>query len=503
MDTNTIKRSRNLDNRREPWQYDAPMYHDFEQESPSYGRCSVDKWFDTSATKGLQSPVSGRDGDDGDVKDDVSSKVYDDGLENKRVGKKVVDDGPGKRTRRVALGNLTNTFTMAEPVVPQAAPREMIKKKVEEEQVVVEETMTKKVVEQGPVKETDNAEQVVYVVEKARKVVPPAPKTRSQTKKKQKITSVQNLTVPKSPMLLSRIRSTSHRKVVKSSEELEMEEIERKRKEVAKLKQKSAKRENAGMIESLTSNNNAGGAKRKKTHHDVLLKDKVGGFSIGTSGPVTRSQNKPWNPKLTCPKSPNFATNRRARPPRFKSSEEIELERISKAAKSIKATLTRAKTNALTIPEPFSFETEKRATGSRIRSNTSDVGLKPFIFGEGPVTRSKSKHVVHMTRVGPEKKKTKPVPTVQEQKRMSSPKALPLSKTNDNDVKPVKSCLTRTRPVTRGSLLKGGAMRVVRKEVEEEENVVHDDGNSCADKEESKEEGGVALEDDTTSTEKV
>lgn len=43
---------RELDSR---WEFDAPRFYDFEEGSPDG---SPDKWFDTSATKGLASPIA-------------------------------------------------------------------------------------------------------------------------------------------------------------------------------------------------------------------------------------------------------------------------------------------------------------------------------------------------------------------------------------------------------------------------------------------------------------
>eukprot|EP00889_Picochlorum_renovo_P000454 jgi/Picre1/27484/NNA_000451.t1 len=70
--------------------------------SPSYGACSVDEWFDTSATKGLMSPVSGGGSPDGD--DSEGQK----GVEKE-------SDVTSKE--RKVLGNVTNTIKVVDPVV--------------------------------------------------------------------------------------------------------------------------------------------------------------------------------------------------------------------------------------------------------------------------------------------------------------------------------------------------------------------------------------------------
>lgn len=437
---------------RGPWEYDAPMYHDFEQSSTSYDNCSVDKWFDTSATKGLRSPVSGSDKENRSVQEEVTSKVS--------------TSAPGMRK---ALGNVTNTIQMMDPVVGRE--KTLSKAKVVSSAVVrkAETVRCTPKVAPPPSVPVEKETRVVDkdVKEKVVETTARRPVTRSQKKQA-------SLTVPKSPRLLSRLRSDLHRKVVKSSEELELEEIERKRMAIQSRKARknpAEKRKDAGIERPAKKT-------RIAIQHDTSLANVAGSFCVGKAidSGSSKTRKKSSRPKLTMPKSPNFATTRRARPPRFKSTEELELEMIAKIKfkarpmnKSVISRVAPPKSGpkqgkSLTVPEPFSFATDKRAKQSSTHRQADSSSVKPFVFGGGPVTRSKAKHIV---TVGTRKKESHkpvavdPAPVLKEG---DVPEKLPMEPQKTAQPQKSTQVMPVVRPVTRGSLLRGGAMRVVRKD---------------------------------------
>lgn len=310
------------------------------------------------------------------------------------------------------------------------------------------------------------------------------PVTRSQKKQA-------SLTVPKSPKLLSRLRSDLHRKVVKSSEELELEEIERKRMAIQSRKRRKnpAEKRKDAVIEQRPAKKT-----RNAIQHDTSLANVAGSFCVGKAidDGSSKTRKKSSRPKLTMPKSPNFATTRRARPPRFKSTEELELEMIAKIkfkarpmSKSVVSRVAPPKSGpkqgkSLTVPEPFSFATDKRAKQS-IHRQADSSSVKPFVFGGGPVTRSKAKHIVTLGT----RKKESQMPLVVEPapvlKEGYVPEKLPMEPQKTTQPQRSTQPMPVVRPVTRGSLLRGGAMRVVRKDEDvfesppEEDRIVHED----------------------------
>ncbi|KAI8113496.1 hypothetical protein M9435_003497 [Picochlorum sp. BPE23] len=480
------------------WEYDAPRFHDFEQPSPSYGACSVDEWFDTSATKGLMSPVSGGGSPDG-------------GDSEGQKGVEKESDVTSKE--RKVLGNVTNTIKVVDPVVGMGPQKHHTRSVVETRNVCTADAKAdvcheKAVHATRPVKRDEKPVALAEVKEdveetsvQKKQEMPALHREDAASKKKKQDAAMHRpvtrswtgkLTVPKSPMLLSRMRGTVHKKVIKSSEELEMEEIERKRKEVAALKKKNQCHRNTGLEQPRQTQNkrkqvtvprepNLRTSKRMRTVAAVA----PSGFTVGKpstsnrqlrarnarpvardeSRPVTRSQNR----KLTLPKTPNFATKGRTRAPRFKTTEELELEEIERnkfKAKPLNRKILEKKQSSkpaikskkpVTVPQPFSFATEKRAASGHSRGSAEISYPKPFIFGEGPVTRSKAKVATTKSTqkagVGPKSQREK----------KSSTEPVVTASIDDGLAQP------RIRQAARGSLLLGGAMRVIRSQNDDDE----------------------------------
>eukprot|EP00890_Picochlorum_soloecismus_P001188 jgi/Picsp_1/206/NSC_00205-R1_hypothetical protein CHLNCDRAFT_50139 [Chlorella variabilis] len=348
------------------------------------------------------------------------------------------------------------------------------------------------------------------------------------------------LTVPRSPMLRSKQRCNSQKgKHIKSSEELEIEEIEKKRKEAQKLRKKSQRYIEASLRGSsrLAPKPAAGTAagtgnkrrpltvprepklrtsKRQRTATAAtatvpnLITSRGSGFTMGSRnkaaeasqrekrqreqaarrGPVTRSQAKP---RLTRPKTPNFATNRRARAPRYKPSEEIELEQIAQYKPFHPRPITRSMgehkpkqvvkaKKELTVPQPFSFATDKRAT-RKPPAISNDPPM--FVFGaEGPVTRSRAKQTT--TSRPALKGSTKETKSCLSRDSDTSFASESTNPSVDKISAPKLSVGGASLGRARGSLLRGGAVRVlqpatVATEVEEPAAVEKEETTVCGD----------------------
>lgn len=514
------------------WEYDAPRFHDFEQPSPSCGECSVDKWFDTSATKGLMSPVSGGGSPDGEDSDGQREEVQQGDVTSKARGG--VTKGMRMEERKV-LGNVTNTIKVVDAVVGFGHQKQHAKSVLDTRKVcksagkaprtegevqssqVEKQTSTKFDSAKRSVEGNTGGKHTALGIEGEHKVEKVHPKVSVQKKeempvlRKEDVVSKRKqdeaihrpvtrswtgkLTVPKSPMLLSRMRGTVHKKVIKSSEELEMEEIEKKKKEVAALRRKSQHPKKNGVEQprqpqhkrkqvTVPREPNLRTSKRMRTVANAPREAAApSGFTVGkpdmstrqnrarNSRPVTRDASRPvtrsQSQKLTLPKTPNFATKSRVRAARFKTTEELELEEIEKnkfKAKPLNRKILEKKQNSksvikskkpATVPQPFSFATEKRAASVNSRSVDKSYP-KPFIFGEGPVTRKKAK--IATTR----STKQVDVPLKSQPEKILAEPAV-AARTDEGLVQP------RIRHASRGSLLLGGAMRVIRRQNDDEQ----------------------------------
>ena len=407
--------------------------------------------FDTSATRGLRSPSASGSG-----------KAH----EKEREKEREVTSTE-QRQARSALAEITNA----------AVPSEILK----------DVSMAPAVVHK-PVTRSQSAAPHAGTG-------PKAPRQRGPQRPSKPPHVGRQLTVPKSPMLLSRLRSDGRMRV-KSTEEMELERIEKERQSLAaKYKRKQAQ-EGLGGDENVRSN------KRLKAAGINALSVKGGGFTVGAETAdagvrrSTRSSTRAkggagaWKPKLTVPQSPAFATNGRVRAPRYKSSEELQLEEIAKvrlakgghgkkaAATAVSKPLSKSRIAPLTIPEPFNFATAacgaKSTTAARsafaARAGTRSAKLvksataqptQPTVFVEGPITRSRA-HVVETKK----RDKSRPALAVNGGAQAA---ATHVAGTNERTSKGMKMN-ARPRQATRGpSMLRGGAMRIVRTEADDPE----------------------------------
>ena len=399
--------------------------------------------FDTSATRGLRSPTASGSGK---------------ALEKEKEKEREVSSTEQGRARS-ALAEITN-----------AAASSAVLKAVSVVPVV-----------HKPVTRSQSAARPPGSGAKARAPLPPSkpPHTGRQ------------LTVPKSPMLLSRLRSDGRMRV-KSTEELELERIEKERQALAA----KYKRKQQAACEGHGGDEDVRSSKRLKSASSTVV---AGGFTVGAEAAdvgmrqSTRSSTRAkgskgaWKPKLTVPQSPAFATNGRVRAPRYKSTEELQLEEIAKvrlakgghgkkaAEKAVSNPRPKSRMAPLTIPEPLNFTTTAcgaksttaaRSTGAA-RAGTRSVKsataqpTQSTAFVEGPVTRSRA-YVVET------KKRNKRRPAFASIKGAEA--GTHTAEHTNERTNNVMKMNARSGQATRGaSMLRGGAMRVVRTEDEDPE----------------------------------
>ncbi|KAG7669501.1 hypothetical protein Ndes2526B_g05838 [Nannochloris sp. 'desiccata'] len=283
---------------------------------------------------------------------------------------------------------------------------------------------------------------------------------KKQQKQQQQKPSQPQITVAKSPFLRSKQRSVTHRQQSKATEELEMEQIVKAKKEAAALRRRNARSVGPALqgrtaapsrpapkrpITEPSKEFNLRTAKRQRVHgmetrhhnQPSALSTAAAGapspwkstaqrVAEFTTGVATRQANQRQRlasrgggqqqrgrAELTVPRTPRFATKSRARAPRFKPTEEAEAAKAMAEAQAVKirqkkdtarahtavvppAARRRSERRPLTEFKPFSFATDVRAAQ---RSTKPAAELPPFIFGpekNGPVTRSQA-HVVTTT----------------------------------------------------------------------------------------------------------
>eukprot|EP00887_Chlorella_sp_A99_P001555 scaffold8.g1555.t1 len=220
-----------------------------------------------------------------------------------------------------------------------------------------------------------------------------------------------------SPHLRVRLRSCGHE--TKTTEQLELERLEAEKQEAAQFRRRNAEAVKAVLAPPLPPAVHSAKpltepvavelrtSKRQRQH--AMETRSMAGSDASEGQPVARPKPKRTEAVgqpagLTVPKSPQFATKKRVRPPRFKPREVVEEEEMAAMPKfkarpfDKDALLAQGKAGVPwvaprppTAPEPFHLTTDQRA---EVHGGSSDA--KPFVFkaegGEGGrVTRSRAK----------------------------------------------------------------------------------------------------------------
>jgi hypothetical protein len=264
--------------------------------------------------------------------------------------------------------------------------------------------------------------------------------------KKQQQRSKPQITVAKSPFLRSKQRSATQRQQTKTTEELEMEQVEKAKKEAAALRRRNA-RSVGPALQGRTAGParpapkrpptepvrefNLRTAKRQRVHGMETRHQNHGGLSSAmvagvaapspwkstaqrvaefTTGVATRQMNQRQRPaprgrqqqqrgraELTVPRTPRFATKTRARAPRFKPTEEEDAAKAVAEAQALKIRQKKEADKARNpvLPPAARRRSERRpltefkpfsfATDVRatVRSTKPAAELPPFVFGAG------------------------------------------------------------------------------------------------------------------------
>lgn len=251
------------------------------------------------------------------------------------------------------------------------------------------------------------------------------------------------ITVAKSPFLRSKQRSVTHRQLAKTTEELEMEQVEKAKKEAAALRRRNARSVGPALqgrtaapsrpapkrpITEPSKAFNLRTAKRQRVHgmetrHQnqptagsaaaevasspwKSTAQRVAEFTTGVATRQAnqtqrlaprgrRQQQQRGRAELTVPRTPRFATKTRARAPRFKPTEEAEAAKAMAEAEAVKIRQKKetARANNAVIPLAARRRSERKpltefkpfsfATDVRAaqRSTKPAAELPPFIFG--------------------------------------------------------------------------------------------------------------------------
>ncbi|KZV16250.1 hypothetical protein F511_42402 [Dorcoceras hygrometricum] len=279
------------------------------------------------------------------------------------------------------------------------------------------------------------------------------------------------LTRPKTPEFETsqRVRSTK----IKSSAELEEEMM-------AKIPKFKALPLNKRILEAPTITSVQKSAFQppqfKEFHLETMSRaNQKAETSTVASVESTQDQSHSWKPQLTAPKSPLLQTCLRARPPRVKSSTELEEEELKKVpqfkARPLNRKILESKgeigllsnmKKQVTIPQEFHFAIDKR-----IPPPTAVVDLfdKLSLVSEPhqekfPKNTTPDPFHLHTEERGAEKEKRKTEELMQkqlEEERARIPKALPYPYTTDYPEippKPEPKPCTKPEPFHLESLLK-------------------------------------------------
>lgn len=256
-----------------------------------------------------------------------------------------------------------------------------------------------------------------------KKAAPVKKQQRQQQKRSQP-----QITVAKSPFLRSKQRSVTHRQQAKTTEELELEQVEKAKKEAAALRRSNARSVGPALkgrtaapsrpapkrpITAPSKEFNLRTSKRQRVHRmETRQQNDSNALSMGapaaagapspwkstaqrvaefTTGVATRqrqtNQRQPRPPRggrqqqqqqqrgraeLTVPRTPRFATKTRARAPRFKPTEEVEAAKAMAEAEAAKMRQKKetARANNAVVPPAARRRSERRPL----------TEFKPFSF---------------------------------------------------------------------------------------------------------------------------
>lgn len=410
------------------WEFDAPRFYDFGSGSPQ-GGAAADAWFDTDATKGLASPDAPAESQQGQDKQGTKGAKQDKSMQEKGGEPSAAaggTNGGGKAGKaagsRPALAPLTNT--MMAPMAVAAAVQPASKAPAAQPTRAMAPRKPGPAAAPVPVQDqaapstsqpdAAGAGSSVLGQQQEQQQQEGRARASSRTASHQQR---HRTTVPASPHLRVRLRSCGHE--TKTTEQLELERLEAEKQEAAQFRRRNAEAVKAVLAPPLPPAVHSAKpltepvavelrtSKRQRQH--AMETRSMAGSDASEGQPVARPKPKRTEAVgqpagLTVPKSPQFATKKRVRPPRFKPREVVEEEEMAAMPKfkarpfDKDALLAQGKAGVPwvaprppTAPEPFHLTTDQRA---EVHGGSSDA--KPFVFkaegGEGGrVTRSRAK----------------------------------------------------------------------------------------------------------------
>ncbi|KAL2496851.1 Protein TPX2 [Forsythia ovata] len=224
-----------------------------------------------------------------------------------------------------------------------------------------------------------------------------------------------------------------------------------------------------------------------KEFHLETMSRAIQNAETSTVASTESAQNHQWKPHLTAPKSPVLQTSMRARPPKIKSSEELEKEELEKVpqfkAKPLNRKIFESKgemgifsnmKKQVTVPQEFHFAIDKRMPPPAAVVDLFDkLSINSEPHHDKPLPRNTAPNPFHLhtEERGAEKEKRMVMEFVQKQledERARIPKAHPYPYTTDYPVippKPEPKPCTKPEPFQLESLLRHE--EEIQREIEE------------------------------------
>ncbi|KAI7845191.1 hypothetical protein COHA_001235 [Chlorella ohadii] len=421
----------------ERFEYDAPRFYDFDEGSPA--GAPADGWFDTEGPKGLATPprpAAATEPLPEQVRLAVGATAAGGAAENSgQQGEAAGKGGNGKGAEwRRALASISNTKAQQQAQQHAAVAKPAAKQG------------TKRRAAAAPAAGGGEAAAAAATGTTSR---PTSAAAGAAAKKRHQATGAP-ADGSSSPRLHSSLRSypAAH----KTSEQLELERVEREKAEAAALRRKNAAAvkavlappappvahsskpltEPVGMELSTTMRHRVHGMEtRSMASPFKSAAEQIAAFEgrvpaksrLADKGKAAAAANQQQQQQhargqqgaLTVPHSPRFATKQRVRPPRFKPREVVEAEEMAAMPKfkarpvnkrilqdrSGQLGVPHVETKAPTVPEPFALKTDQRAAEHSGGPHSSAAGSGSaaagdlFVFGAqgddgGRVTRSRA-----------------------------------------------------------------------------------------------------------------
>ncbi|PRW18368.1 TPX2-like isoform X2 [Chlorella sorokiniana] len=410
----------------ERFEYDAPRFYDFDEGSPA--GAPADGWFDTEGPKGLATPPRPAAAEPPPAQAPAGGAAENSGQQGEAGAKG--GKGKGAEWRR-ALASISNTKAQQQ----QQAQQQQAQQQAATAKPAAKQG-TKRRAAAEPAAGSGGAAAAAAAAGTGSR--PTSAAASAAAKQRHQATGAQ-ADGSSSPRLHSLMRL--HHGGQKTSEQLELERVEREKAEAAALRRKNAAAVKAVLapppppvahstkpltepvgVELCTSKRHRmhGMETRSMASPFKSAAEQIAAFEgrvptkarLGDKGKAVaaaadqqqqqqQQQGRGHHAVLTVPHSPRFATKQRVRPPRFKPREVVEAEEMAAMPKfkarpvnkrilqdrSGQLGLPHVETKAPTVPEPFALKTDQRAAEHSGGPHSSAAGSGStgaggvFVFG--------------------------------------------------------------------------------------------------------------------------